>query len=358
MRLLPALLACCALGPASGFAPQARVVSARRVPATTAARRAASKTPDPPPAPAWPASNRVAVAALGLAGFCETGYLTYSKLFAPTAAICGSAGCSEVLGSPWGAIPGLDLPLTLPAMFAYLLVAALALAPLAQRSAEAALRWDRKTRAPLLALGTSLAAFSSYLMWVLAFRIGAPCPWCFASAALSFSIAAVSWLGGLVPERRRALAVGAASGGATLVVALGLFAATELTTAFVGTELAAASAADAAGPPFAPPPVTTVTTKRAARLAAHLKKLDARMFGAYWCSHCFDQKAAFGAEGAKSVNYIECASDGAQSQAKLCRERHVPGYPTWEIGGKLYPGEKSLEDLEKLVGLASGEPSK
>ena len=27
----------------------------------------------------------------------------------------------------------------------------------------------------------------------------------------------------------------------------------------------------------------------------------------------------------------------------------VPGYPTWEIGGELYPGEKSIEALEVIV---------
>jgi hypothetical protein len=38
----------------------------------------------------------------------------------------------------------------------------------------------------------------------------------------------------------------------------------------------------------------------------------------------------------------------------------VPGYPTWEINGELYPGEKSIEELEEISHLrapaaASGE---
>jgi len=28
----------------------------------------------------------------------------------------------------------------------------------------------------------------------------------------------------------------------------------------------------------------------------------------------------------------------------------VPGFPTWEINGELFPGEKSLEDLAKISG--------
>ena len=29
---------------------------------------------------------------------------------------------------------------------------------------------------------------------------------------------------------------------------------------------------------------------------------------------------------------------------------HVKGYPTWEINGELYPGEKSLDELGELSG--------
>jgi len=34
--------------------------------------------------------------------------------------------------------------------------------------------------------------------------------------------------------------------------------------------------------------------------------------------------------------------------AELCKEKGVKGFPTWEINGKMYPGEKSLADLAKL----------
>ena len=27
----------------------------------------------------------------------------------------------------------------------------------------------------------------------------------------------------------------------------------------------------------------------------------------------------------------------------------VPGYPTWEINGNLYPGEKSISEINELV---------
>lgn len=27
----------------------------------------------------------------------------------------------------------------------------------------------------------------------------------------------------------------------------------------------------------------------------------------------------------------------------------LPGYPTWEIGGQLYPGEKGISELEHIA---------
>ena len=84
--------------------------------------------------------------------------------------------------------------------------------------------------------------------------------------------------------------------------------------------------------------------------------MDAKMYGAYWCSHCFDQKEVFGKqvfnkdESSKfNIEYVECAKDGSNSQTKLCKSKEVPGYPTWEIKGKLYPGEQELDELEDLV---------
>jgi len=51
------------------------------------------------------------------------------------------------------------------------------------------------------------------------------------------------------------------------------------------------------------------------------------------------------------VGYIECDRQGLNSQRSLCQEAQVKGYPTWEIGGTLYPGTQSIEDLEELVKL-------
>jgi hypothetical protein len=100
---------------------------------------------------------------------------------------------------------------------------------------------------------------------------------------------------------------------------------------------------------MSPPPITTTSSERALVLSDNLLLYNAKMYGAYWCSHCFDQKQAFGKKAFSQIQYIECSREGMNSQTSLCKEMDVPGYPTWEIDGKLYPGERDLEELEEIL---------
>jgi hypothetical protein len=84
-------------------------------------------------------------------------------------------------------------------------------------------------------------------------------------------------------------------------------------------------------------------------LAIRLKKIGAKMYGAYWCPHCTNQKKMFG-QSFSQINYIECDPGGQNPQPNLCQKADIQGYPTWEINGKLYPGVQSLHDLAKLSG--------
>jgi hypothetical protein len=102
--------------------------------------------------------------------------------------------------------------------------------------------------------------------------------------------------------------------------------------------------------PFSPPAITTDSSSQAIQVAKMLQSLDAKMYGAYWCSHCYDQKQVLGKQAFESyVKYVECSKDGVNSQTKVCRAKEVPGYPTWEIKGQLYPGQQELDELEALV---------
>lgn len=54
-------------------------------------------------------------------------------------------------------------------------------------------------------------------------------------------------------------------------------------------------------------------------------------------------------EAFASIPYIECDKEGYHNNREMCRERDVPGYPTWEINGELFPGERSLDELQEIV---------
>ncbi len=97
------------------------------------------------------------------------------------------------------------------------------------------------------------------------------------------------------------------------------------------------------------PPVSIADNRSVAALAAHLKKIGAKMYGAYWCPHCSQQKELFGA-AFHTIDYVECDPGGANARPALCKSAKITGYPTWEIKGKLYPGTQSLEELAKLSG--------
>ena len=56
-----------------------------------------------------------------------------------------------------------------------------------------------------------------------------------------------------------------------------------------------------------------------------------QMYGAYWCSHCYEQKQKLGKEAMKYITYVECAKDGLNSQTKTCKANEIPGYPTWKV---------------------------
>jgi glutaredoxin len=83
-------------------------------------------------------------------------------------------------------------------------------------------------------------------------------------------------------------------------------------------------------------------------LAQHLKKIKAKMYGAFWCPYCTRQKELFGRQATTRITYIECDPRGQNARPDLCRTAGVRGYPTWEINGKMYSGMRSLTDLANI----------
>lgn len=76
----------------------------------------------------------------------------------------------------------------------------------------------------------------------------------------------------------------------------------------------------------------------------------AKMYGAFWCPHCQNQKEDFG-KSWQYVDYIECSTPDGRGQTGECRAAGIDGYPTWEFGdGSRESGELSFEFLSSKTG--------
>lgn len=76
-----------------------------------------------------------------------------------------------------------------------------------------------------------------------------------------------------------------------------------------------------------------------------LTENGAKMYGAYWCPHCQNQKEAFGSSW-KYVEYVECSLPNQAGQTLECKDAGIDGYPTWEFAdGSRIGGEASFEEL-------------
>jgi protein-disulfide isomerase len=102
-------------------------------------------------------------------------------------------------------------------------------------------------------------------------------------------------------------------------------------------------------PPPAPPTIASTSTVKTLALAQQLESLNAKMYGAYFCPHCKDQREDFGKEAFAKIEYVECTQDGQESQLALCQQKGIQSVPTWEINGKLFVGQRTIEQLQTLV---------
>ena len=81
-----------------------------------------------------------------------------------------------------------------------------------------------------------------------------------------------------------------------------------------------------------------------------LASKQAKMYGLYWCPHCADQKAMFGASF-KNVPYVECAIHGSRELTDECKAAGVTLFPSWQfVGEKPQPGVLSLDELSRRTG--------
>lgn len=81
------------------------------------------------------------------------------------------------------------------------------------------------------------------------------------------------------------------------------------------------------------------------RFVKCLKDKKALFYGAFWCSHCQNQKKLFGSSS-EHLPYIECSTADGRQQLDVCKKKNITGYPTWEFNdGSRVSGEMTLEKL-------------
>jgi hypothetical protein len=93
--------------------------------------------------------------------------------------------------------------------------------------------------------------------------------------------------------------------------------------------------------------------KRTSRLDVFAKCLtakQAKMYGAFWCPHCDEQKEKFGSSF-QYAPYIECGIKGSQGIASVCTQAGIKRFPTWIFAdGTRVEGEHELEFLGEETG--------
>lgn len=282
--------------------------------------------------------SRPLMAGIATVGAVVTAYLTAVK-FTQGSAVCPTSGCDIVLSSPYATVFG--LPLALFGFLGYASMVLLAVAPLLVPQSNKNLRskLEAGTGLLLFAGGTAMMVFSGYLMYLLAFEIKAVCIYCVGSAIFSASLFTLALIGRDWQDIGQLFFTGIVVGMLVLVGTLGVYA-----------NVNNPAIAQRSVPGEAGLAITTRSGKAEMALAAHLKQIGAKMYGAYWCSHCHDQKQLFGKSAFSQINYIECDPKGKNPQPDLCKAANVKGFPTWEINGKSVSGTQSLDELATLSG--------
>lgn len=83
-----------------------------------------------------------------------------------------------------------------------------------------------------------------------------------------------------------------------------------------------------------------------------LSQRDVKMYGAWWCPHCSEQKEWF-AKSFEYVPYIECGIPGNTTQVvQACKDAGIKHFPTWQFPptGERVEGEMPLQDLSMRTG--------
>ncbi|MBI4451772.1 vitamin K epoxide reductase family protein [Candidatus Woesearchaeota archaeon] len=251
----------------------------------------------------------IAIVLLGIA-FVIAAYLTYVH-YAHAAVFCplGDAGqCAAVLGSRYSSVLGVPVSLLGLALYTYLLYCSVR----GVRKPQARYLWR-------IWFGSALALVAAgYFNFIMLFKTGF-CPWCETLHLIEVPLFYASG-SALYAHRERP------KSGLWIVLAVAVFiglASAVVATAFVGDETDAAKCLAAKG---------------------------VRMYGAFWCPHCNEQKELFG-KAFEMVDYVECSTADGKGQTDECKAANITGYPTWErADGARLTATQEPQKLAEWVG--------
>ena len=283
---------------------------------------------------------RIAMAVLATAGVIDTGSITLKRwgLLGNLSCPMGADGCDKVLNSAWGTLFG-SIPLSMLGLLAYGAVLLLALLPLLPGLQENKADLSRRTWWGLFSVSLGMAVFSGVLLGLMVLKIQAFCFFCVLSAVLSLLLFVLSVLGGGWDDPGQLLFRG-------ILLALAVLMGGLIWASVVDPDR---PDAPVTGQGVAPV-VTATSTPAALELADHLTRSGAVMYSAYWCPHCHEQKELFGRQASDRLQVVECAPDGRNNQADLCRSKGLTGFPSWEINGEIDSGVRPLDELADLSG--------
>ena len=80
----------------------------------------------------------------------------------------------------------------------------------------------------------------------------------------------------------------------------------------------------------------------------------AKMYGAWWCPHCVEQKEEFGAS-CEYAPYVECGIKGqAHGESQVCKDENIKHFPTWQFPptGERVERVFTLQELSDRTGCA------
>ncbi len=288
----------------------------------------------------WP---KIIIAVLSTIGLVDTGSITLKNwgLFQSLSCPGIKNGCDTVLNSPWGTLfenNQVNLPLSLAGVITYssilLLSIFLSLNIVSPKAKLNKLLWWL-----IFLISCASSVFSFLLLNIMFIKIKAYCFFCILSAILSISIFIISMIGAKFESREPMIYRG-------FIVAL---------TVIIGgliwsNNVDPSNAIDISNKEKVSPVITTSSSPQKVKFAKFLTNNNFKMYSAYWCPHCHDQKQLFGKKAVKELTVVECAQDGKDNQYKLCREKQIEGFPSWEINGEIYSGVKNLNDLAIMTG--------